>query len=64
MIEQSLLLKLSSPMSSDHTTSRLRQEYQAYQKLYQAQSSLTQQYLSSQAGLAAAFLHLAGCGTT
>jgi hypothetical protein len=53
MIEQSLLLKLSSPMSSDHTTSRLRQEYQAYQKLYEIQSSLTQQYLISQAVLAA-----------
>jgi hypothetical protein len=49
MIEQSLLLKLSAPGLADDTTSRLRQEYQVYQALFQAQSSLGQQYLGSQA---------------
>ena len=49
MIEQSLLLKLSSPGLADNTTSRLRQEYQAYQSLFQAQPVLVQQYLGIQA---------------
>jgi hypothetical protein len=49
MIEQSLLLKLSSPGISDNTTSRLRQEYQAYQRLFQEQSVSVQQYLGIQA---------------
>jgi hypothetical protein len=49
MIEQSLLLKLSSPNLADNTTSRLRQEYQAYQRLFQAQPGVVQQYLGTQA---------------
>ncbi len=49
MIEQSLLLKLSSPGLADNTTSRLRQEYQANQLLFQAQPALVQQYLGVQA---------------
>lgn len=49
MIEQSLILKLSAPGLADSTTSRLRQEYQAYQKLFQQQTTLTQQYLGTQA---------------
>lgn len=49
MLEQSLLIKLSSPGIADNTTSRLRQEYQAYQGLFQAQSALVQQYLGAQA---------------
>ncbi len=49
MLEQSLLLKLSSPGITDNTTSRLRQEYQAYQGLFQIQSSLVQQFLGAQA---------------
>jgi hypothetical protein len=49
MLEQSLLLKLSSPGITDNTTSRLRQEYQAYQSLFQIQSSLVQQFLGAQA---------------
>jgi len=49
MIEQSLLLKLSTPGLADSTTSRLRQEYQAYQRLFQAQPALVQQYLGTQA---------------
>jgi len=49
MIEQSLLLKLSSLGLADNTTSRLRQEYQAYKSLFQAQPVLVQQYLGIQA---------------
>jgi hypothetical protein len=49
MIEQSLLLKLSSPGLADNMTSHLRQEYQAYQRLFQAQTALVQQYLGIQA---------------
>ena len=49
MIEQSLLLRLSSPSLADDTTSRLRQEYQANQMLFQAQPALVQQYLGVQA---------------
>ena len=49
MIEQSLLLKLSSPDLADNTTSRLRQEYQAYQRLFKAQPMLVQQYLGIKA---------------
>jgi hypothetical protein len=49
MIEQSLLLKLSSPGIADSTTSQLRQEYQAYQSLFQAQPSSIQNYLETQA---------------
>src|SRR4030066_1263880 len=49
MMEQSLLLKLSFPGLADNTTSRLRQEYQAYQRLFQAQTGLVQQYLGLQA---------------
>jgi len=49
MIEQSVLLKLSSPSFAESTISQLRQEYQAYQRLFQAQSAIGQQYLSDQA---------------
>ena len=49
MIEQSLLLKLSSPGIADSTTGQLRQEYQAYQSLFQAQPSSIQNYLETQA---------------
>ena len=49
MIEQSLLVKLSAPGLAENTTSRLRQEYQAYQNLLQAQPVLVQQYIGIQA---------------
>ncbi len=49
MIEQSLLLKLSSPGVIDDTTSRLRQEYRAYQSLFQAQPTAVQQIIGAQA---------------
>lgn len=49
MLEQSLLLKLTTPELADNTTSRLRQEYQAYQNLFQAQPVLVQQFLGIQA---------------
>src|SRR4030042_318190 len=49
MLEQSLLLKHSSPGITNNTTSRLRQEYQAYQSLFQIQSLLVQQFLGAQA---------------
>ena len=49
MLEQSLLINLSSPGIAETTTSRLRQEYQAYQRLFQAQATLVQQYLGIQA---------------
>ena len=58
MLEQSLLIKLSSPGIADSATSRFRQEYQAYQALFNAQSPLTQQYLLTQANsLAEAIVH-------
>jgi hypothetical protein len=53
MIEQSLLLQLSVPGLADNTTSRLRQEYFAYQRLFQVQPVLVQQYLGIQAALTA-----------
>jgi len=49
MIEQSLILALSSPDNVENSASRLRQEYLAYQRLFQAQPGLVQQYLSIQA---------------
>jgi hypothetical protein len=49
MIEQSILLKQYSPGLADSTTSRLRQEYQVYQKLFQSQPAVIQQYLNTQA---------------
>jgi hypothetical protein len=49
MLEQSLLINLSSPGIADSATSRFRQEYQAYQNLFQAQPALVQQYLGIQA---------------
>jgi hypothetical protein len=52
-MEQSLLLNLTSSGLADDTTSRLRQEYQGYQRLFQAQSGLVQQYLQTQATLVA-----------
>lgn len=53
MIEQSLLLKQTSPYIADNTSSRLRQEYQAYQRLFQAQTVMVQQYLGIQAAVLA-----------
>ncbi|HEX9091045.1 MAG TPA: hypothetical protein VF831_06120 [Anaerolineales bacterium] len=49
MLEQTLLLKLSSPGIIDDTTSWLRQEYRAYQSLFQAQPVKVQQHLGTQA---------------
>ncbi len=49
MIEQSLLLKLSSSGQSESSTSRLRLEFEAYQRLFQIQPGLQQQYLQLQA---------------
>jgi len=49
MIGQSLLLKQASPGIADNASSRLRQEYQAYQRLFQAQTVMVQQYLGIQA---------------
>ncbi|MFZ2098451.1 MAG: hypothetical protein WAV05_17605 [Anaerolineales bacterium] len=49
MIEQTVLLKQFSPGLADSTTSRLRQEYQVYQKLFQSQPAVIQQYLNTQA---------------
>ena len=49
MIEQSFLLKLSSTGLTNEKKSRLRQEYQVYQQLFQAQPALVQQYLGAQA---------------
>jgi hypothetical protein len=48
MMEQSLLLKLSSSGLSENSTSRLRLEYEAYQQLFQLQPVLQQQYLLMQ----------------
>jgi hypothetical protein len=50
-MEQSLLLNLTSTGLADDTTSRLRQEYQAYQRFFQAQPLLVQQKLQTQAAL-------------
>jgi hypothetical protein len=49
MLEQSLLLNLSSPGIAETTTSQLRHEYQTYQNLFQAQPALVQQFLGTQA---------------
>jgi hypothetical protein len=49
MIEQALLLKLSAQNLSESNASQLRQEYLAYQRLFNAQSSSEQQYLNAQA---------------
>ncbi len=48
-MEQTLLLQLSSPGMAGDTTSRLRQGYWANQRLYQAQTPETRQYLELQA---------------
>lgn len=53
MIEQALLLKLSTQNLTESTTSQLRQEYQAYQRLFKAQSDLVQQFLNHQAAVLA-----------
>jgi cystathionine beta-lyase family protein involved in aluminum resistance len=45
MLEQSVLINLTSPGIAENTTSQLRQEYQAYQNLFQIQPVLVQQYL-------------------
>jgi hypothetical protein len=49
MLEQSLLINLSSPGIAEHTTSQLRREYLANQNLLQAQPDLVQQFLGVQA---------------
>jgi len=49
MLEQSLLINLSSPGITENTTSQLRREYLAYVNLLQAQPALVQQFLGVQA---------------
>ncbi len=49
MLEQSVLIKLTSPGIVDNSTSQLRQEYQACQNLFQVQPALVKQYLGAQA---------------
>jgi hypothetical protein len=49
MLEQSVLSNLSSPGIVENETSKLRQEYQACQNLFFAQSALVQQFLRLQA---------------
>jgi hypothetical protein len=49
MLEQSVLMNLSSPGITENTTSQLRREYLAYQNLFQAQPALVQQFLGAQA---------------
>jgi hypothetical protein len=49
MLEQPVLINITSPRIAETTTSQLRQEYQAYQNLFQAQPALVQQYLGVQA---------------
>jgi len=49
MLEQTLLLKLSTPGIIGDTTTRLRQEYRAYQSLFQAQPLEVQRDLGTQA---------------
>lgn len=57
MIQQSILLKLSSQGPAESTTSQLRQEYQAFHQLFQAQPAREQQFFSNQAaGLADAIM--------
>jgi hypothetical protein len=58
MLEHSLILKLSTTGLAENTTSRLRQEYQAVQRLLQAQPASQKQFLLDQAAtLAEAILH-------
>ncbi len=49
MLEHTLVLQLSTTGLAENTTSRLRQEYQALQRLFQAQPALQQEYLRNQA---------------
>ena len=49
MLEQSLLINLTSPGIAENTSSQLRQEYQTCQNHFQAQPTLVQQYLGTQA---------------
>jgi hypothetical protein len=49
MLEQSVLMNLSSPGIAENATSQLRREYLAYQNLFQAQPALVQQFLGAQA---------------
>jgi len=49
MIEQSLLINLSTPGITENTTSQLRREYLAYVNLLHAQPALVQQFLGVQA---------------
>ncbi len=49
MLEQAILLKLSAQNLAESTTSQLRQEYQVYQQLFQAQPDSEQVHLWKQA---------------
>jgi hypothetical protein len=49
MIEPSILAKQISSEQSDAATSRLRQEYRLYQKMFQSQPAEVQQHLKAQA---------------
>lgn len=49
MLEQALLLELSSSGVADNITSHIRQEYRAYKHLFQAQPADVQQLLQAQA---------------
>jgi hypothetical protein len=49
MIEPSILVKQLTSEQSDVTTSRLRQEYRLYQKMFQSQPAEVQQHLKIQA---------------
>jgi hypothetical protein len=49
MLEQSLLINLSSPGITENTTSQLRREYLAYVNLLHAQPAMLQQFLGEQA---------------
>jgi hypothetical protein len=61
MLENSLTLNLPVPGVVDNVTSQLRQNYLVYQKLFQAQPTLEQQYLKDQAtGLADAIVNGTG----
>lgn len=51
MIEQSILLKLSSPGLAESTTSQLRQEYLACQNLFEQQPVSIQRHLETQAAM-------------
>ncbi len=53
MPEESILVKLPTPVLADSTTSRLRQEHLVNQRSFQSQTTLVQQYLGNQAAAVA-----------